>query len=548
MNPVIEVLIKYPLLQLFLIAALGYPLGRIKFFGSSLGVASVLFVGLGFGALHEDLRLPDIVYVLGLVLFVYTIGLSSGSTFVASLRREGLRDNLFVAGVLLMAFGITVVASRSIGMPPSFTAGAFAGSLTNTPALAGILDTLKGYPETGNLDQLLAEPVIAYSITYPMGVLGVMLAINLVKRIWKIDYAVEARAMRGFASESQAISRRTVRVTREEATRDAIRIMSKAHGWNVVFSRTKRGDQVTLAGRDSPLSLDDLVLIVGPEEELDRVSLFLGEPSGEHIERDQKDLEMRRVFVSNTQVAGRKLKDLQVDLKFGAVVTRLRRGDMDMVVRGDSTLEPGDRVRVVAPRSRMSDVSEYFGDSYRDVSQVDILSFSLGLVLGLFLGILPIPLPGDITVRLGFAGGPLILGLILGAIGRSGSLVWDVPYSSNMTLRQIGLILFLAGIGTRAGSGLTAIFVQGGALDLFLAGALITFVTSMLALVVGYRVLKIPYGILIGMVAGIHTQPAVLGFALDQTKNDHPNLGYSSVFPTATILKILFAQILLSLT
>ncbi|PIQ96601.1 MAG: hypothetical protein COV67_08770 [Nitrospinae bacterium CG11_big_fil_rev_8_21_14_0_20_56_8] len=206
---------------------------------------------------------------------------------------------------------------------------------------------------------------------------------------------------------------------------------------------------------------------------------------------------------------------------------------------------PGDRVRVVAPRAKMKEIGAFLGDSYRDVSQVDILTFSLGLVFGLFLGILPLPVPGDITIRLGFAGGPLIMGLVLGAWSRSGTLVWGIPYAANMTLRQIGLLLFLAGIGTRAGSGLASIIAQGGALTLFVSGAVITFSVAFLALWVGYRWLKIPFSVLTGMVAGIHTQPAVLGFALDQTQDDFPNLGYASVFPLATVLKILLAQILL---
>ncbi len=545
MSTIIDLLIQYPLLELFLIAAMGYPLGKIRFFGTSLGVATVLFVGMGFGALHPRLVLPDIVFVLGLVLFVYTIGLSSGKTFFASFRRKGIRDNLFVAGTLAVGVAAAWFVSRLFHLPSTLRAGVFAGGLTNTPALAGILDTVRGSAPADQVGRALGEPVVAYSIAYPMGVLGVMLAIVTVQRVCKIDYAAEARCVKGFALEGQEILRRTVRVTRHEATRGSIRELSAANRWNVVFSRIKRGGRLMVALGDNALCLDDLALIVGPEEELQRATAFLGEEHGEHIEREDGDLEMRRIFVSSPAVEGRSLEDLRIDAAFGAVVTRLRRGDMDMVVRGDTVLAPGDRVRVVAPRARMKEINAFFGDSYRDVSQVDILTFSLGLALGLFLGILPLPFPGEITIRLGFAGGPLIMGLALGAWSRSGALVWEVPYAANMTLRQIGLLLFLAGIGTRAGSGLTSIIAQGGAWQLFVSGAAITFAVSFTALWAGYRWLKIPFGVLAGMVAGIHTQPAVLGFALDQTKNDLPNLGYASVFPTATALKILLAQILL---
>jgi putative transport protein len=544
MTAVIDVLISNPLLYLFVIAAIGYPLGRIKVCGCSLGVAAVLFVGLAFSSLHPDLKLPEIIYVLGLALFVYTIGLTSGPGFVASLRREGLRDNLFAVAILLTAFLLTLLASAAINLKPTLRAGLFAGSLTNTPALAGILDTIKHYAPKANLDQLIAEPAIAYSIAYPMGVVGILLAILLAQKLWKIDYDLEIRGIREFASAGKPIVARTLRVTR--ATKETLGEIHSRNKWNVVFARIKHGEHLAVATEDKKVEAGDLLEIVGTEDELDLVSPFFGELSGEHIERDKSELEMRRIFVSNQDALGKKLKNLKIGQRFGAVVTRVRRGDMDMVVRDEVLLEPGDRVRVVCPRNRMAAVSAFFGDSYRAVSEVDILTFSLGLALGLLVGILPIPLPGGLTLRIGFAGGPLLAGLVLGAVERTGPLVWSIPYGANMTLRQTGIILFLAGIGTRAGYAFVSTFSQSGGMSIFLAGAAITFTTSMLTLAIGYKILKIPFAILTGMAAGLHTQPSALGFALEQAGNDLPNIGYSAVFPTATILKIILAQILIT--
>jgi putative transport protein len=195
----------------------------------------------------------------------------------------------------------------------------------------------------------------------------------------------------------------------------------------------------------------------------------------------------------------------------------------------------------------MPAVTAWFGDSYRAASEVDVLTFGLGLALGLLLGILPLPLPGGLRVTLGFAGGPLIVALLLGTLERTGPLVWSLPYSASTTLRQIGLVLFLAGIGTRAGSGFLATFASGSGLALFGAGALITFTTAFAALAIGYRLMRIPMSLLVGMVAGIQTQPAVLGYALEQTRNEIPNLGYAAVYPAATIGKILLVQVLLAL-
>jgi putative transport protein len=195
----------------------------------------------------------------------------------------------------------------------------------------------------------------------------------------------------------------------------------------------------------------------------------------------------------------------------------------------------------------MEAVSQFFGDSYRALSEIDILTFSTGLAIGLVLGIIPIPLPGGVTLKLGFAGGPLIVALILGALGRTGPMVWSMPYSANLTLRQVGLLFFLAGVGTRAGYAFVTTFTQSGGLAIFAAGAILTCVTALTMLWVGHKLLKIPMGLLIGMLAGLQTQPAVLGFALEQTGNDLPNIGYATVYPVAMITKILFAQLLLTL-
>jgi putative transport protein len=246
-------------------------------------------------------------------------------------------------------------------------------------------------------------------------------------------------------------------------------------------------------------------------------------------------------------VAGRRIRDLGTLHQLGALVTRVRRGDIEFLPDGDTVLELGDRVRVVAHRDHIAAVGELFGDSYRALSEIDILTFGLGVALGLLLGALPIPLPGGITIRLGFAGGPLIVALILGALRRTGPMVWSLPYSANLTLRQIGLVLFLAGIGTRAGYAFVSMLARGEGLTVFLAGAAITCLTALTTLWLGHRILKIPLGLLIGMLAGLQTQPAVLAFASEQAGNDLPNIGYATVYPLAMIAKIVLAQVLLTL-
>ncbi|MEP7355857.1 MAG: aspartate:alanine exchanger family transporter [Anaerolineales bacterium] len=544
----IQVLIDQPLLLLFVVAALGYLLGRVKVAGSSLGVAAVLFVGLAFGALDPNIRLPELLYQLGLVLFVYTVGLSSGPSFFGALRRKGLRDNLLVVGVLIFAAGLTAAAASLLRLRATFAAGVFAGSLTNTPALAGVLEYLKAAaPATVN--QLLTEPVVAYSVTYPMGVVGTLIALALAQRLWKINYAAEAKLVRDApaAAIHRLLQNCTIRVTRAAVSGQSIRELCAAQGWDVVFGRVRRAGHVTVADEQMQLQAGDLVTIVGTADDLERVGAYLGERSDEQLNQDRSELDYRRVFISNPKIAGQRLGDLNLPQQFGAVITRIRRGDVEFVPHADSVLELGDRVRVLTPYATMAAVGSFLGDSYRALSEIDFLSFSLGLALGLLLGLVPIPLPGGLRFTLGLAGGPLIVALVLGALQRSGPLVWSLPYSANLTLRQVGLVLFLAGVGTRAGYAFLTTFTQGAGLPIFGAGVLVTTVTAWVMLWLGYRVLKIPMGQLAGMLAGMMTQPAVLGFALESSGDDLPNVGYASVYPFATIAKIVLAQLLLAL-
>ena len=314
-----------------------------------------------------------------------------------------------------------------------------------------------------------------------------------------------------------------------------------------MFGRLRRGGKLAIAASDSPLERDDLISIVGTAEELDRVGASLGPVSEEHLELDRGEYDFRRVFVSKPHVAGQRLRDLNLPQQFGAVVTRVRRGDIELLAQDDLVLELGDRVRVVVRRENMEAISKFFGDSYKALSEIDILPFNLGLALGILLGMLPIPLPGGVTLRLGIAGGPLIAALILGAIDHTGPFVWNLSYNANLTLRQLGLVLFLAGIGTRSGYAFVSTMQQGGGLTIFIAGAFLTMLVAFLTLWVGRRVFKIPMGLLIGMTAALQTQPAVLGFAQQQSGDELPNIGYAAVYPIALISKILLVQLILAI-
>jgi putative transport protein len=543
---ILDFLSGQPLILFFLVAALGYLLGQVKIMGSKLGVAAVLFVGLAFGALDERFKLPAILYEVGLILFVYCIGLSSGRSFFRALRSGGVKANVLIVIMLALAAAIAVGIDYLLGLNRAQTAGLFAGSLTNTPALAAILETIRRTTPADLQELLLAEPVVGYSIAYPVGVLGMILAIAVMQKVLRPDYKAEAHALRYLGGVGEELVSHTVRVTNPAFYGQTTAAVLAAGKPRLLFTRHKRQDCVTLAKPTTVFMQDDVVDVIGVAEDVDEMVNQMGEPVSEPLALDRKTYDFRRVFVSNPAVIGRRLDQLDIPNTLGALVTRVRRGDMELLAVGPTVLEAGDRVRVVGPRERMHAISTFFGDSYRTLSEIDILPFNLGIVIGLLIGAIPIPIPGSEPFHLGIAGGPLLVALVLGAVERTGPLIWNIPYSANRTLSQFGIVIFMAVIGTRAGYSFVQTLLSSSGVLLFLGGALITCTTALLTLWIGSKLFRIPMSLLIGMLSGLQTNPAILSYATLQTDNELPNIGYATVYPAAMITKILLAQTLLA--
>jgi putative transport protein len=532
-------LLDSPLLLLFCIAGLGSLLGQLRVGSIRLGAAAVLFVGLAFGALDPRMELPHLVDQLGLVLFVYTIGLSSGASFFSSFKQNGLRDNLLVVGVLGLAFGCTRAARALFSLPGPAAAGLFAGSLTNTPALAAVVETLA---RSGASDAERALPVIAYSLTYPWGVLGMIGALAFFRHRTAAAASGKRALLESSGMLPAPLISRSVLIERPAAVHVPVHTLVQAQGLHVVFGRVLRGEKLDVVVGDTTFERGDVVSVIGSAAQVEAALLSLGSPADMALDLDRHALDFRRVFVSNRELFGKRLGDLHLSHRFGALVTRVRRGDVDLI--GDPTLalEAGDRVRVVAPRERLSHVCRYFGDSLRAISEVDILTVSLGMGLGVLVGFVPLPLPGGGRFALGSAAGPLLVGLVLGKLGRIGPLHWQLPFSANLTLRQLGMVLFLASVGSRAGYELRSTLSTGGVWPILLSGAFTTLLAAALLLGIGHRVLRIPAAQLAGMLAGLQTQPAVLAYASEQTRDDLPERGYAMVFPVAMVIKIILAQ------
>ncbi len=527
-----------PLLLLFLVSSLGFLLGRVKIAGFSLGIAAVLFVGLAFGSLDAELKLPEIVQRLGLVLFVYTIGLSSGTGFFRSLGKRGLRDNALVLGALILAVLVSSLLRRVFNFEPSLMAGLFAGAFTNTPALAGVLEALKGTSAE-------SLPVLGYSVAYPMGVIAMLLCIGLLERFWKVDMKLESARVPGFSSKG--LKSVSVRITNADLTGQLVVKLGQDEQWNVLFARHRRGEVENLVSPETVLKLGDIITLIGTEKAVQNSAVRLGEIVPDALELDRSHFDYRRIFISSQAIAGRTLLELQLPQRFGALISRVRRGDVEFLPNKDTILELGDRVRVVSTRHQMKAISSYLGDSYQHLSEIDVLSFGLGIALGLLLGTIKIPLPNGGHFELGIAGGTLIVGLLLGWRERFLGILWQIPYSANLTLRQIGIVLFLAGVGTRSGFSFGQTVFSSLGITLFLLGTFLTAFISITLLVVTHKIMRIPFPIAIGMLAGLQTQPAVLAFATERSGNDLPNQGYATVYPLAMIAKILLAQLLLTL-
>ena len=536
----IEILEANPLLLLFLVIALGYWIGRIPIWGSSIGVAGVLFVGLAFGALDADLTIPLIVLELGLVLFVYTIGLANGPGFFSKFRRDGLREVLFITGIMVLPALLLVIVHFALDLTPATTTGIFTGMSNNTPALASVLDLINS--NSSNPETAASEAVVGFSVTYPLGVLARILVLAFMLRFLRINFDAEAYRLRKQYPIAQDLQYRTIEVTREESTEQTLREMRQKQDWDVLFGRLYRGDDASLISGETQFQVGDNLVIAGTEEDMDEVQAFFGRRAVEDLLHEHAVYVSRRLFVSNEDIAGRKLADLNLREEYGAIVSHVRRGDIELLAHGDTVLEWGDRIRVLAPRRVIPQLVELFGDSYARLSHVNLLTMGLGIAIGLLIGLIPIPLPGGITFHLGLAGGPLLVALILGALRRTGPVLWTMPYSANLTLRQFGLILLLASIGVRSGSAFLEAFTSGAGWLILGIGFVIIVLVTVISLLLGYKMLRIPYSLLTGMVS---PQPAVLDYAEEQAKNPLPAIAYTLMFPLAIIINVILAQVLL---
>lgn len=538
-NYVIELLAANELLLLFSVILVGLLVARIQIGGVRIGLAGVLFAGLGLSALVAPrapggLTLAPELKELGLVLFVYCVGLSSAPGFFAAFRSRGLKLNLAILAALAAGALIAAVGGHFAGLDRGHVAGLFCGALTNTPALGAAADQLAG-------STLALHPVVAYSVTYPFGVLGALCVFRVFVSMRRARLAAEISESRTVGHP--AIVNGNFVVTNGEVADRSIGELRIQSSIGVVVSRLRRDGDLIVPTKYTVLQRGDVVTAVGTETDLKRAEEYFGKVSEDRLDARRDRVDMRRVLVSKREHVGHSIAELDLDRRFNAQVTRLRRADFDLVPSPELRLELGDRLRVVAPTDRLQAVSAFFGDSERELAEIDITALALGLCAGLLLGQLPIPLGGT-TLELGVAGGPLLVSLIVGRLGRTGPLVWMLPYEANTLLRELGLLLFLAGVGTSAGGMLASVINQQGLVIVGL-GALVTLVTSVLTLVLAQAWAKASVISSLGVSSGMQTQPATLAAAYEFSgRSEETYVAYAVVYPIAMIAKILLAQVL----
>lgn len=532
-------------LLLFVVVGLGYMLGHVRVKGFALGMSGVLFVGLLFGAWksgdQEALKLAPQITEVGLILFVYAVGLTTGPGFFTAMRQHGIRFNAAVVVSLVAGALFTVGLGRMLGMNQPMISGAYAGALMNMPSLAAVTQLL-----TATNPAVVMEPTLGFSLAYPMGMLGSLLALQVLVMLNRTAFAEEKQALQAVAQSARKLTNGNFEITNDEITDRTIGELRVQDRVGVRISRIRQDGEIFVPSKYTILRKGDVVVVVGQKERMEEARAFFGADSTEHLELNRERIEMRRVLVSNKKLVGKRIEELELETRFQGQITRVRRADLDMVANPETVLELGDRLRVVAPREKMGELSAFFGDSERERAELDYTAITLGISLGVLIGMIPLPVPGAGTVSLGFAGGPLVVALVLGKLGRTGPIVWSIPLEANLTLRHIGLLMFLAGVGVLAGSRfLDAVHSNGW--QLLLLGFLSVMVSTALLMwilrkFVGARVTDI-----MGATSGMQTQPATLAVARDLCSSDEVYVAYATTYPVAMIGKIIIAQIIVLL-
>jgi putative transport protein len=538
--------IAHAIALLAFVCVVGMALGSLKFRGIGLGTAGVLFAGILVGHFGEEIdhRTLDFVKEFGLILFVFTIGLQLGPGFFATLRKQGIKMNLIAAAIVILG----AVTAPIIGWLAHFDAaavlGILCGAVTNTPALGAATQALAMTPEIAS--DRLALPALAYAVTYPTAIAGIIGTLSLLKQIFRIDPVREAKE---FAAKNrrqiEPLERRTLVVTNPNLDGVRLDAIPGRLESGVTISRVRYGEELRAATDATVIHRDDRLAVVGTHHGLDQFERVIGYRSDEDLVLTESDVTFRRVVVTDRAVLGKTVGELNLDDRYGVAVTRITRADIEVSAVPGLRLQFGDVVQIVGRDVDLDKAAAALGNSLKELNETHFIPFFIGIVLGIALGTMPIMFPGlPHPIRLGLAGGPLIIALILGRVGRIGRQVWHMPMNTNLAFREFGIALFFAAVGLGAGAKFFSTVFTATGLEWLLAGACVTILPLMLIGVFARLAWKMNFMDLSGMLAGSMTDPPALAFASNIARSDAPTVAYATVYPLTTLLRILCAQVL----
>ena len=518
---------------IFLIVALGFMLGRIKVMGLSLDVSAVIFIALAFG--HWGVSIPKELGTFGLVLFIFTIGIQAGPGFFHSFRSKGktliLITLLIVASACLTGVGMKYLFDIDT---PSIV-GLIAGALTSTPGLAVAIDSTQSP---------LAS--IAYGIAYPFGVIGVILFVKLLPKLMGIDLNEEARRLeKERRSQFPELSTCLFRVTNPAVFGRTLGQLNIRAMTGAVISRLKQGEEILIPKAHTVLQEGDCIQAVGSENSLNSLALMLGEREEGELPLSHTQT-IESLLLTKKDMINKQLGELNLQKNFGCTVTRVRRSGIDLSPEPELMLKFGDKLMVAGEKEDIKELGQVFGNDEKKLSDTDFFPIAAGIVLGVLFGKLNISFSDSFSFSPGLTGGILIVALILSAIGKTGPIIWSMSGSANQLLRQIGLLLFLAEVGTSAGVNLVSTFQESG-WTLFGIGMAITMVPMIVAVLFGYFVFKIHILDLIGTIAGGMTSTPGLAAADSMSDSSAPSIAYATVYPIAMVFLILFIQFIAAL-
>lgn len=542
--------IGHSILLLSFVIAAGIQLGKIKVFGVSLGITLVLFVGIILGHFGFTINHNVIHFFkeFGLILFVYSVGMQVGPGFFSSFKQGGITLNMLACGIVFLGVLTAVILHYATGIPMPTMVGILSGAVTNTPGLGAAQQAFSDMH--GVSDNTIA---LGYAVAYPLGVIGIILSIILIKYIFRVSFDKENEQLNSEDSSHTNEAKPISLIVKNPAifNKTVAELSNLLEHRDFVISRVWRDSnkQIEIASANTVLQENDKVFVITTETDAETIKTFIGEEIDMERKlwiRMESQFINRRILITKPELNGKRLGQLKLRKLYGINITRINRAGVDLVAKPGLTLQVGDRVNVVGTETAVSNVEKVLGNSMKRLNEPNLITIFVGIALGIVLGSIPISFPGiPQPVKLGLAGGPLVVAILISRFGYHYKLITYTTQSANLMLREIGITLFLACVGISAGDGFVDTIVNNGGFAWIGYGFIITFVPLMIIGCIGRYFCKVNYFTLMGLIAGSTTDPPALAYSNATAGNDAPSVGYATVYPLTMFLRVLTAQLLI---